>query len=159
MTRYLRFACATLLIAVLWGGVAPNIGQTSASDSLEEKAVVARLLRRDYRETQYASFVLEVRCRAESEVRAHFDLRQKSKKLASIPLLPTTQKNADGSQTTLLRVNCVELGEVSDTSFFYVFVSDPQTGKTVKEIRVLLSSAESVERLPGKLESEIKTPD
>lgn len=129
--------------------LAPLTAHTEEPDQKTEENVVIQLFRRDYPTTNYASYVLEVRSRSEVEVRAYIDLRQDSKKLASIPLLPSYQKDMKGGQSTFLRVNCVALDGISDTSFFYIFLTEPGTGRAIKETRVLLSSAKSVTQLPG----------
>ncbi|MFO0916235.1 MAG: hypothetical protein U0795_24970 [Pirellulales bacterium] len=149
MMRFAGYVFGVLLIGSALG-LNPLIGQTAAPEEKSADSIVASLFRRDHPQSTYASYLLEVRSDTELGIRAFLDLRQDSKKLASIPLLPVSQKDADGGSSIHLRVNCVALDEISDKSFFYVFVTDPQTGTTIKEIRVLLDSAQPVAQLPGE---------
>jgi hypothetical protein len=149
MLRITLSACGTLLIGSTLG-LALSAQLPVAADDKTEESVVTQLFRRDYPKEHYASYLLEVRSESTPVVRAYLDLRQKSKRLASIPVLPTSQKNETGGQSTFLRANCIAIDEISDTSYFYVFVTDPLTGKTINEIKVFLSSAKPVPRLPGE---------
>lgn len=147
--RFISYVGGTMLIGCALI-LATLTGHTETSAQNAEADVVTQLFRRDYLTANYSSYLLEVRSDSELDVRAYIDLRQQSKKLASIPLLPIIQKNSKGGQSTFLRANCVAMDEISDNSFFYVFLNEPQTGRAIKEIRVLLSSAKPVPQLPGE---------
>lgn len=149
MSRCISCAVAALRIGCMFG-LLPLNGHTAAPEEQAGAGIAYRLFRRNHPQAPYASYVLEVESSSEHGVRTLLDLRRGSTKLASIPLLPVTEKNAKGGQSTLWRVNCIALDEISDASFFYVFITDAKTGEAVEEKRMLFGSAELVRRLPGE---------
>lgn len=147
MNRNILIIC----ILILWSissnlNVMSSNAQPASPRKWTGEAVNVRLLRKDYPENQFSSYLLEIKSESGPvAVKGFFDLRQDSKRLASIPLIPITQKDSNGGHSTLLRVNCVSHERVDEDSFFYVYISNPHNGERIKAIKVLIRDAKAGE--------------
>lgn len=133
---------STLSLLVCWVLAIESVAVEPESD------VSASLVKRVYADAHYSTYLLEIRTPQPTAVTATFDMRQKSRKLASIPLKSIGPKKPGPMNTFLFRVNCVADELVDDTSCIHVRMSDRSTGDNIAELKVCLHEAKPVDRLP-----------